>query len=123
MDAPYDEPVTRPKPERQALALALIDLRESESPLDRYVRQQWETTAAAALVALDAWRKIWPNETRYSLPKGEWETVRKIERLLADANHLLSVLSPTMLGPAADAVAQGDMSVEDLGRYLDDDEA
>jgi hypothetical protein len=119
MDAPYDEPVRRPKPERDALALALTDLRDGESPLERYVRQEWETAAAATLVALGAWRKIWPNETRYSLSEDEWETARRIELLLAEANHLLSTLSPTMLGPVADAVAQGDMTADEGRRSLD----
>lgn len=120
MDAPYDEPVQRPRPERRAMALALTDLREGESPLERYVRQRWETAAAASLVALAAWREIWPNETRYSIPADQWSTVRRIEELLAEANHLLGVLSPTILGPVADAVAQGDMTADEVRRSLSD---
>jgi hypothetical protein len=120
-DAPHDEMVHRPRPERLALALALTAMREAESPLERYVRQQWENTAAAARVALDSWRNIWPNETRYSLPEGEWEVSRRIELLLAEAGHLLSTLSPTMLGPVADAVAQGDMTADEVRSAIDDE--
>lgn len=120
MDAPYDAPVQRPRPDPEAMALALAAMRDEESPLERYVRQRWETACAGNRVALDAWREIWPNEARYSLPDQQWEVARRIELLLAETSHLLSTLGPTMLGFLADATAHGDMTAEDVRRHLDD---
>lgn len=118
--APYDAPVTRPKPGQNALAFALTRMREEEDQLGRYVRQQWEAASAANLVALDAWRKIWPKETRFSFNEDEWDTVRQIERALAEAAHLLDTLSPTMLGTVADAVVQGVMDADSARRLYDE---
>lgn len=112
MDAPWDQAVQRPRPDTEAVAIAMTHVRADESQIMRYVRQQWEAAVGANHVALDAWRRVWPQETRYCFTDDQYDTCREIEEHLAMATHLLSTLAPSLIGNIADAVMQGNMTAE-----------
>lgn len=57
---PYDAPQARFVPLPELVERAMENMLDTETPRQRYVRQQWESAFAAARVALDALRDILP---------------------------------------------------------------
>jgi hypothetical protein len=116
--APHDPQVQRPIPDQEAVALGMTDLFAGESQLHRYIRQQWEAATGANKVALDAWRRVWPGETRYGLRADDQETAAKIEKHLAMADYLLDTLTSDMVGDVLDDVLQGVSDADDVRQEL-----
>lgn len=109
----YDKPQQRPEPDREIMARAHNLMMASETPQQRYVRQQWECAMGASRVALDAWRRIWPVEASDSLSEGGCEKAKTAEGALEVAYVSLDKLSDEMEGLRHE-VETGVVSDEDL---------
>ena len=118
MDAPHDPEVQRPVPDREAVALAMTDMRDGENQIRTYIRQQWEAALGANKVALDAWRRVWPGETRFHFPVAMHDTVREIDEHLAQASFLLDSLAPELLGETLDWVLNCEYDLDDVKQAL-----
>jgi hypothetical protein len=58
----YDEPAHRPEPNEEIARRAHALMLAGESVMEKYLRQQWEVATAAVRVAMDALRKLYPEE-------------------------------------------------------------
>jgi hypothetical protein len=58
----YDEPTQWPAPNEEIARRAHALMLAGESKIEKYVRQQWEVSMAAVRVAMDALRKLYPQE-------------------------------------------------------------
>lgn len=109
-DAPQDK---RPEPDREIMARAHNYLIATETPQQRYVRQQWECAMAATKVALDAWRRIWPIEAADSLSENGQVHARAASNELEEAYFSLDSLAEEMEGVRHEA-NRGAITIEDI---------
>lgn len=94
----WDIPQNRPEPDKELMARAHNLMLATETPQQRYVRQQWECAMAASRVALDAWRRVWPLEAADSLTEDGQDRARDVESALAAAYFRLDSLSEELDG-------------------------
>lgn len=98
-DFDFDAPIQRPEPDREVVARAFNDRLSTEAPIEKYVRQQWETAVAATRVAMDAWRDVWPKEVADLTADEELRAIaQEVAQELEQAFHGLDKLSELMLG-------------------------
>jgi hypothetical protein len=109
----YDPVVQRPEPDRDILARAHVYMIRTQTPMQAYLRQQWETAISAIRVALDAWRRVWPIEGM-EFESGDRVLATRALTNIEGAYNLLDHLSRTMLGDAMDAAQRGEMTIAEL---------
>jgi hypothetical protein len=116
----YDPVVQRPEPDRDILARAHGYMLRTQTPMQAYLRQQWEAAISAVRVALDAWRKIWPIEGAEFEAEERLLMTRALDNI-EDAYSVLDRLSGKMLGWPMDMAQLGHLSLavlEDFERSL-----
>lgn len=116
MEFEYDPIVQRPEPEREVLVRAHAYMRRTETPMEQYLRQQWQAAMSATRVALDAWRSVWPIEVEGNLDDDEQKTAGYIMAALEQSYQRLDSLSRRMLGDVMYSAQLGQMTEE----WLDD---
>lgn len=93
-----DPPTERPQPDKESLALAHNHMIHNETPIQRYIRQQWDVTFGAMRVAMDAWRRIYPAETSYEFSEYQQRVVEAIARDIEQTIVNLDSLSSSVRG-------------------------
>ena len=96
--AAWDKTQSRPEPDKELMNRAHNLMLKTETPMQRYVRQQWECAMGATSVALDAWRRVWPQEASDSLHPEEWREAQEAELHLGIAYLALDRLSEALGG-------------------------
>lgn len=109
----FDPPQGRPEPDRELLARAHNYLISTETPMQRYVRQQWEVAMASSRVALDAWRRIYPIEAADALSEGGRTLASEVDNALSRAYLALDTLADELEGVRHEAQT-GDLTIEQL---------
>jgi hypothetical protein len=112
----HDPVRSRPQPDREILVRAHAHMLRTQTPMQAYLRQQWEAAISAIRVALDAWRTLWPVEGMEFEPDERALMIRAAVNIEA-AYNLLDSLSGTMLGVVMDAAGRGELTLEALEMF------
>lgn len=104
-------PIIEHEPEREpAHALRL----QRETPMERYLRQQWEVATASTRVALDALRRMWPLEAAHL---HEIDAAYEIDAALVHATKLaehLALAAKEIVGELMYAAEMGRLTAAQL---------
>jgi hypothetical protein len=113
----YDQLAQRPEPDRSIARRAYALMLTNESEMDAYLRQQWEVAMGAVRVAMDALRRLYPQEmTNLRLMSGG-DAGHDIEYAL---NHIeqafghLDAVGKPMLGELMHRATLGIAAMEDV---------
>jgi hypothetical protein len=112
----HDPVRSRPQPDREILVRAHAHMLRTQTPMQAYLRQQWEAAISAIRVALDAWRTLWPVEGMEFEPDERALMIRVAVNIEA-AYNLLDHLSGTMLGVVMDSAQRGELTLEALEMF------
>lgn len=102
-----------PEPDREAAVLAHRHMLKMESPQQRYVRQQYEVTIGALKVAMDAWRRIWPEAVAAHCPQ-EMEPAHATADYIEKAYNNLDLMGDAFQGETMRLVQCGHLNAEDV---------
>lgn len=109
----YDATIDRPQVDPEILSRARDGRLAEETPMERYLRQQWEVATAAARVALDALRRMWPLEAAHLQ---ESDGAYEIEAALVHATKLsehLALAAKDVIGDLMYEAEMGRGTLED----------
>ena len=116
----YDPPQLPPPPDKEVIARAFNRMTEIETPQHRYVRQQWEVTMASVKVAMDAWRRIYPEWVSDHVSPVNEPMIKGIMGSLESAFLDLDRLAPEMTTEELDMAQKGVIDKSEQDRMFGD---
>lgn len=113
----YDAPISqRPAPDNDLLKRVYNHTLRNETPSQKWIRQNFEVSAGATRVALDAIRKLWPHEADHPSLRSHVQSLIVAEKSLATAFAALDLLDSACSGELVHKVQTGEFTSEDMDR-------
>lgn len=103
----------RPIPDQMVVRRAYELLLAGETDMQRYVREEWEAAMGGVRVALDAVRRLWPNESDF-LSADARLRLREACSTLAVTFDEIDSLADEMLGERMMMALHGNLTMEEL---------
>lgn len=108
--------MSRPIPDQNLVKRTYEAMCKLESPMQRYVREEWEAAIGATRVSLDAVRKLYPVEADY-MSEGTVERLESAGTNLASVYAELDKCAGEILGDTMLEALHGGLTEEDVAAY------